>query len=86
MAEGDYSMTAQNRPAEREGAWQITVHLEPQGKTVCMPRPKTVWQLMNRLNLKPCSALIIRDGGLLTKDREILPGDEITVRSVVSSG
>ncbi len=79
-------MTEQNRPAAREGSWEITVHLEPQGKTLTMPRPKTVWQLMNRLSLKPCSALIIRDGGLLTKDREILPGDEITVRSVVSSG
>ena len=67
-------------------SWQITVHLEPQGKSLSMPRPKTVWQLMNRLGLKPCSALIIREGGLLTRDREIFPGDVITVRSVVSSG
>ena len=67
-------------------SWQITVNLEPQGKSLSMPRPKTVWQLMNRLGLKPCSALIIRDGGLLTRDREIFPGDVITVRSVVSSG
>lgn len=67
-------------------SWQITVHLEPQGKSLSMPRPKTVWQLMNRLGLKPCSALIIRDGGLLTRDREIFPNDVITVRSVVSSG
>ena len=71
---------------DRRNSWQITVHLEPQGKSLSMPRPKTVWQLMNRLGLKPCSALIIRDGGLLTRDREILPGDVITVRSVVSSG
>lgn len=70
----------------RENSWQITVRLEPQGKSLSMPRPKTVWQLMNRLGLKPCSALIIREGGLLTRDREILPGDVITVRSVVSSG
>ncbi len=70
----------------RKDSWQITVHLEPQGKSLSLPRPKTVWQLMNRLGLKPCSALIIRDGGLLTRDREILPGDVITVRSVVSSG
>ena len=67
-------------------AWEITVHLEPQGKSLTLPRPKTVWQLMNRLGLKPCSALIIRDGDLLTRDREISPGDVITVRSVVSSG
>ena len=67
-------------------AREITVHLEPQGKSLTLPRPKTVWQLMNRLGLKPCSALIIHEGGLLTRDREILPGDVITVRSVVSSG
>ncbi len=72
--------------AERKNSWRITVHLEPQGKSLELPRPKTVWQLMNRLGLKPCSALIIREGGLLTRDREILPGDVITVRSVVSSG
>ncbi len=71
---------------DRTPAWQITVHLVPQGKSLTLPRPKTVWQLMNRLGLKPCSALIIREGGLLTRDREILPGDVITVRSVVSSG
>ena len=70
----------------RENAWQITVRLEPQGKDLVMPRPKTVWQLMNRLSLKPCSALIIRSGELLTRDREILPGDAITVRLVMSSG
>lgn len=79
-------MTEQAEIDRREGSRIITVHLEPQGKTLTLPRPKTVWQLLNRLGLKPCSALIIRDGGLLTKDREILPGDAITVRSVVSSG
>ena len=73
-------------PNGPHASWQITVHLEPQGKSLSMPRPKTVWQLMNRLGLKPCSALIIRDGGLLTRDREIFPNDVITVRSVVSSG
>ncbi len=72
--------------AKGHSPWQITIHLEPQGKTVTMLRPKTVWQLMNRLGLKQCSALIIRDGGLLTRDREVMPGDVITVRSVVSSG
>ncbi len=76
----------ENMDENSRGSWQITVHLEPQGKSLTMPRPKTVWQLMNRLGLKPCSALIIRDGGLLTRDREIAPGDVITVRSVVSSG
>ncbi len=51
-----------------------------------MVRPRSVIQLLNRLNLKPNQVLVIRNGGLLTPDREILPGDTITLRSVVSSG
>ena len=79
-------MLQETNEPRRESPWQITVRLEPQGKDLVMPRPKTVWQLMNRLQLKPCSALIIRSGELLTRDREILPGDAITVRVVMSSG
>ena len=65
---------------------QITVTFQPQNKIKTMPRPRTVTQLLNRLELKPGEVLVIRDGGLLTPDREILPGDAITLRSVVSSG
>lgn len=66
--------------------WVITVNFEPGGKTKTLPRPRTVTQLLNRLNLKAGGVLVIRDGGLLTPDREILPDDVITLRSVVSSG
>ena len=64
----------------------ITVHLQPQEKTVTIPRPKTVLQLLNRLDIKRGTALVIRDGGLLTPDREVLANDVITVRIVTSSG
>ena len=65
---------------------EITVVLQPEEKRFALPRPKTVLQLLHKLNIKPGSALIIRDQGLLTPDREILPNDVITVRIVTSSG
>ena len=64
----------------------ISVTLEPQGKTLDMPRLKTVRQLLQKLALRQGTVLVIRDGGLLTHDREIRPGDAITIRTVVSSG
>ena len=64
----------------------VSITLEPQGKTMDMPRPKTVCQLLRNLGLRQGTALVIRDGGLLTQDREIRPGDSITIRTVVSSG
>lgn len=64
----------------------ITVCLEPEGKTLTLPRPKSVLQLLRTLQIRQGSALVIRDGGLLTQDREILPGDHIIIRNVVSSG
>ena len=64
----------------------VTVLLEPQGETLILPRPKTVLQLLRTLRIRQGSALVIRDGGLLTQDREVLPGDHITIRSVVSRG
>ena len=64
----------------------ITVVLEPTGGTREIPRPKTVTQLCNRLEIRQGTALIIREGELLTPDRHIEIGDVITVRSVVSRG
>ena len=64
----------------------ICVALEPQGKILTIPRPKTVLQLLDKLGIRQGTALVIRDGGLLTHDREIRPGDAITIRSVVSRG
>ena len=64
----------------------ITVVLEPTGGTKEIPRPKTVTQLCNRLDIRRGTALIIRNGELLTPDRQIETGDTITIRSVVSRG
>jgi len=65
---------------------QITVLLQPEGREFSLPRPKTVLQLLNALNIRLGAALVIREGGLLTHDRQVLPGDHITVRLVTSSG
>ena len=65
---------------------EITVILQPEEKRFAMPRPKTVLQLLHKLGIRPGAALVIRDQGLLTQDRHILPNDVITVRIVTSSG
>lgn len=65
---------------------EITVILQPDEKNFAMPRPKSALQLLRKLNIRPGTALVIRDQGLLTPDREILPNDVITVRIVTSSG
>ena len=64
----------------------VTVNLLPAGRVLTLPRPKTALGLLRRLGIPSGAALVIRAGGLLTPDREILPGDEITVRIVASSG
>ncbi len=51
-----------------------------------MPRPKTVSQLLARLGIRQGTALVIREGELLTPDRRIENGETIIVRSVVSQG
>jgi sulfur carrier protein len=73
--------TADNYTAPR-----ITVLLQPEGREFFLPRPKTVLQLLRKLDIRPGTALVIREGGLLTQDIRIFPGDHITVRIVTSSG
>ncbi|KHK03455.1 hypothetical protein [Desulfovibrio sp. TomC] len=64
----------------------ITVTIDGKNPPVIYPKLKTVLQLLHNLNLRVNDALIIRDGELLTPDRHLRPGDEITVRRVVSRG
>lgn len=71
---------------EERAPREITVLLQPEGREFALPRPKTVLQLLHRLDIRPGTALVIREGGLLTPDRAILPGERITVRLVTSSG
>ena len=82
---GEISMTNEESSTDRAPA-TITLVLEPEGKTAAFPRPKTVTQLLNKLGVKQCTALVIREGELLTPDRRIEIGDTITVRGVVSRG
>lgn len=65
---------------------RITLHLEPEGKIMDFPRPKTAAQLLAALGQPLETALVARDGELLTPDRHIWPGDEILVRIVASRG
>lgn len=64
----------------------ITLLLQPEGREFEFPRPKTVLQLLRKLDIRRGTALVIRNGGLLTEDCRIFPGEHITVRIVTSSG
>lgn len=64
----------------------VTVLLQPQEKTRVLPRPKTVRQLLAVLEMREETALVAREGELLTPDRRIYTGDSLLVRTVVSSG
>lgn len=64
----------------------VTVHMQPSGEVLSIPRPKTVLQLLHKLQLRPGVALVIRDGGLLTPDRQIFSNDTLIVRIATSSG
>lgn len=64
----------------------ITVRIQPEEQVVTMPRGKTVLQLLKKLEIRPGTALVARNGELLTPDREVLPNDELLVRKVTSSG
>lgn len=64
----------------------VTVHVEPDGETLTFKRLNTVLQLLNKLELRPTQALVIRGNDLLTQDLPIGRDDEITVRKVISTG
>ena len=64
----------------------LTVLLQPEEKIVEIPKAKTARGILNALGLRECAALVIRDGGLLTPDRAVAPGERLIVRKVASSG
>lgn len=64
----------------------VTVLLQPQEKTLVLKRPKTARQLLAALDLREETALVAREGELLTPDRRIYTDDILLVRKVVSSG
>ena len=72
--------TLQHAPAT------VSVFLQPEDRELIMPRPKNARQLFQTLGLRSCTALVAREGELLTPDRVIYPGDRLLVRKVTSSG
>ncbi len=64
----------------------ITVRITPGDRVLTFDRLNTVLQLLNKLGLGMTDALVARDGVLLTPDRKLRRGDELTVRVVVSRG
>jgi sulfur carrier protein ThiS len=64
----------------------VSVFVQPEEKELTLPRPKNVQQLLKALALPSCTALVAREGELLTPDRAIYPGDRLLVRKVTSSG
>ncbi len=70
---------------ERKGS-RITVTLQPQDIRLCLHRPKTARQLLAALGLAEETALVARNGELLTPDCHIWPNEDILVRKVASSG
>ncbi len=65
---------------------QLIIHLEPQGETLAMDKAGAVDAVLRRLGLFPDQVLVIRGGELLTPDRPLRLGDEITIRTVGSRG
>jgi sulfur carrier protein ThiS len=64
----------------------VSVFLQPEDMKLSLPRPKNAQQLLKALGLRSCTALVAREGELLTPDRAIYPGDQLLVRKVTSSG
>lgn len=64
----------------------ITVTCSWQKEPLVFPKLTTVLQLLQKLNLRVNDALIIRGSELLTPDRRLEHGDQITVRLVTSRG
>ncbi|EGY25035.1 hypothetical protein DA2_2756 [Desulfovibrio sp. A2] len=84
----DMEHTSETAPRERRAfaPRTITVRLQPKEQLLTMPREKTVLQVLRKLGIRPTTAIVVRDGGLLTPDREVLPDDELLIRIVTSSG
>ncbi|SDN26013.1 sulfur carrier protein [Desulfonauticus submarinus] len=64
----------------------MKIIIEPENKEVELKKIKSVRALLNKLNLYPNQALIIRNKELLTPDEKLFPNDTIIVRKVASRG
>lgn len=78
--------TREYGPRENWGPATVQVLVQPEEKMMELPRPKTARQLLAALGLREETALVAREGELLTPDRRIFTGDNLLVRKVTSSG
>ena len=72
---------------ERRGG-TVTVQLQPGRSELELPRAraKNVARLLEELGLRQGTAIVARDGILLTPDVPLYPGQTLLVRKVMSSG
>ena len=72
---------------ERRGG-TVTVQLQPGRSEFELPRAKAknVARLLEELGLRQGTAIVARDGILLTPDVPLYPGQTLLVRKVMSSG
>ncbi|MDQ7031368.1 MAG: hypothetical protein Q9M37_01425 [Desulfonauticus sp.] len=64
----------------------MKVIVEPENHILELFKIKSVKALLNRLQLYPFQALVIRDNQLLTPDEKLFPNDTVIIRKVVSRG
>lgn len=66
----------------------IKIHLQPEEKHIEIPRKsaKTVRRLLEFLEIKQCTAIVVRNNTLLTPDLPLFSGDELLVRKIQSTG
>ena len=72
---------------ERRGG-TVTVQLQPGRSEFELPRAraKNVARLLEELGLRQGTAIVARDGILLTPEVPLYPGQTLLVRKVMSSG
>lgn len=76
-------MSEEEKKAPKGGT---TVLLQPEDKTLIFPYQRSVQQLLNTLEIRRNTTLVIRNGKLLTPDSPLDFGDHITIRRVTSAG
>jgi sulfur carrier protein ThiS len=64
----------------------MKVKLRNPDRVVEVSGPKTVVDLLRKLEIVPDSVLVIRDATLLTRDERLSEDDDIEVRPVLSGG
>jgi sulfur carrier protein len=64
----------------------VRVQLRNPDRVLEISGPRTVFGLLQKLDIVPESVLVIRDAALLTKDERLHDKDEVEIRPVLSGG